>query len=96
MRRAVGAVAAKSSTYFALGQRARMSRSAARSLPASASARPAKPRGVTITSAMPNGQGWKPYEIVSPSPPAFHSPGDIASWVTNKSCSRPGPDKPTS
>ena len=28
---------------------------------------------------------------VRPSPPDFHSPGDIASWVTNRSCSRPGP-----
>ena len=30
------------------------------------------------------------------SPPDLNSPGDIASCVTNKSCSRPGPDKPTS
>ena len=29
-----------------------------------------------------------------PAPPFFHSPGDIASWVTNRSCSRPGPDRP--
>src|SRR5437870_8346868 len=34
--------------------------------------------------------------MVRPSPPDFHSPGDIASWVTNRSCSRPGPDSPTS
>ena len=34
--------------------------------------------------------------MISPSPPAFHSPGDIASWVTNRSCNRPGPDRPTS
>ena len=34
--------------------------------------------------------------MVSPAPPDFHSPGDIASWVTNRSCSRPGPDSPTS
>jgi len=54
---AVGAVAAKSSTYLAFGHRDFMSRRAARSLPASASARPARPRGVVITSAMPNGQG---------------------------------------
>src|SRR6186713_440906 len=53
----VGAVAAKSSTYLAFGHRDFMSRRAARSLPASASARPARPRGVVITSAMPNGQG---------------------------------------
>ena len=31
---------------------------------------------------------------VMPAPPFFHSPGDIASWVTNRSCSRPGPDSP--
>ena len=24
------------------------------------------------------------------------SPGDMASWVTNRSCSRPGPERPTS
>ena len=34
--------------------------------------------------------------MVRPAPPDFHSPGDIASWVTNRSCSRPGPDRPTS
>ena len=33
---------------------------------------------------------------VMPAPPFFHSPGDIASWVTNRSCSRPGPDSPES
>ena len=27
---------------------------------------------------------------------AIHSPGDIASWVTKRSCNRPGPDSPTS
>jgi len=31
-----------------------------------------------------------------PAPPFFHSPGDIASWVTNRSCSRPGPESPES
>ena len=34
--------------------------------------------------------------VVMPSAPVFHSPGDIASWVTNRSCRRPGPDSPTS
>src|SRR6478736_2269809 len=31
-----------------------------------------------------------------PAPPFFHSPGDIASCVTNRSCSRPGPESPES
>src|SRR4029450_7433261 len=34
--------------------------------------------------------------MVSPWPPDFHSPGDIAWCVTKRSCSRPGPDRPTS
>ena len=39
------------------GAGVRMSLSAARSSPGSASARPARPRGAIITSAMPNGHG---------------------------------------
>jgi hypothetical protein len=57
MRAASGAVRAVSSTYFAFGQRRRMSASAAFSLPGSAKASPLKPRPVAITSAVPNGEG---------------------------------------
>src|SRR5438067_616838 len=67
-----------------------MSSSAASSSPGSANASPARPRSVAITSAVPNGEGWNPYRIVRPWPPDFHSPGDIASWVTKRSCRRPG------
>jgi hypothetical protein len=44
----------------------------------------------------PNGLECRPQRITSPAPRAFQSPGVIASQVTNRSCSRDGPDRPVS
>ena len=54
------------------------------------------PRPVTPTSASPNGVGCTPQRISSPSPPARYSPGETASRVTIRSCSRPGLVSPAS
>src|ERR1700693_4874378 len=52
------------------------------------------PREVSPMSALPNGVAAKPYLISMPAPPLFISPGDAASSETQRSCNRPGPDKP--
>ena len=52
------------------------------------------PRGEIANRHNPNGLGWSPYWRVSPAPRPLNSPGVIASWVMNRSWSRPGLDNP--
>ena len=62
----------------------------------SANARNAMPRSVAAMRAGPNGVVAVPKRIVRPRPRDLYSPGVTASSDMNRSCSRPGPERPAS